>query len=166
MKGAPDLLRLSNRERPEESTDSVRIVIYWAVALMILIMTCTGLRRQSVLSLEIHDWMELRQGLFGLVWRHWKGRSQVIEERLMRPSIVQYLEFLHTKRCTPVTLKVIRHDLIHFVTWWESTWQRTFDPAFLQYEDFCDWRAARQRDHGAAPATINRGLASLRGYCR
>ncbi len=25
---------------------------------------------------------------------------------------------------------------------------------------------ARQRDDGAAPATINRGLASLRGYCR
>jgi len=40
-----------------------------------------------------------------------------------------------------------------------------FNPALLRYEDVRDWRAARQCDDGAAPATINRGLASLRGYC-
>src|SRR5215469_4197461 len=50
--------------------------------------------------------------------------------------------------------------------WWERTQQRTFDPALLRHEDLRDWRLARQRDDGAAPATINRGLASLRGYCR
>lgn len=36
----------------------------------------------------------------------------------------------------------------------------------LRYEDFRDWRLARQRKDGAAPATINRGLASLRSYCQ
>jgi Phage integrase, N-terminal SAM-like domain len=84
----------------------------------------------------------------------------------MYPSIEQYLEFLHDKRRTPATLKVIRHDLARFVTWWESTRRRTFDPTLLRHEDLRDWRAVRQRDDGAAPATINRGLASLRGYCR
>jgi site-specific recombinase XerD len=83
----------------------------------------------------------------------------------MHSSIEQYLEFLHSKRRTPATLKVIRHDLTRFVIWWESHRRRTFDPALLRYEDLHDWRTVRQRDHGAAPATINRGLASLRGYC-
>ena len=84
----------------------------------------------------------------------------------MHPSIEQYLESLHTKRRAPATLKVIRHDLAHFVAWWQSHRRRTFDPALLRHEDLRDWRVARQRDDGAAPATINRGLASLRGYCR
>lgn len=84
----------------------------------------------------------------------------------MHPSIEQYLAFLHTKRRAPATLKVIRHDLAHFVAWWEGIRRRTFDLAFLRHEDLCDWRSVRQREDGAAPATINRGLASLRGYCR
>lgn len=84
----------------------------------------------------------------------------------MHPSIEQYLEILHTKRRAPATIKVIRHDLAHFIVWWESTRRRTFDPVLLRHEDLRDWRVARQRDDGAAPATINRGLASLRGYCR
>jgi site-specific recombinase XerD len=84
----------------------------------------------------------------------------------MHPSIEQYLEFLRTKRRAPATLKVIQQDLVHYVAWWEGIRQRTFDPALLRYEDLRDWRNVRQRDDGAAPATINRGLASLRGYCR
>ncbi len=84
----------------------------------------------------------------------------------MHPSIEQYLEVLHTKRRAPATLKVIRQDLTHFVAWWERTRRRAFDPALLRHEDLRDWRNVRQRDDGAAPATINRGLASLRGYCR
>lgn len=84
----------------------------------------------------------------------------------MHPSIEQYLEFLHTKRRAPATLKVVCQDLTHFVAWWEGTRRRTFDLVLLRHEDLRDWRVARQRDDGAAPATINRGLASLRGYCR
>lgn len=84
----------------------------------------------------------------------------------MHPSIEQYLESLHTRRRAPATVKVVQHDLTHFVAWWESTRRRTFDPALLRHEDLRDWRSVRQRDDGAAPATINRGLASLRGYCR
>src|SRR6266852_3056378 len=85
---------------------------------------------------------------------------------MMNSSIEQYLESLHTKRRAPATMKVIRHDLAHFVAWWESHRCRPFDLALLRYEDLRDWRSVRQRDYGVAPATINRGLASLRGYCR
>jgi site-specific recombinase XerD len=84
----------------------------------------------------------------------------------MHPSIEQYLNFLHSKRRALATLKVIRQDLTHYVQWWESARQRTFDSALLRHEDLRDWRAVRQRDDGAALATINRGLAWLRGYCR
>jgi site-specific recombinase XerD len=84
----------------------------------------------------------------------------------LHSSIEQYLEVLHTKRRAPATLKVVHQDLTHFVVWWEQTRRRTFDPALLRHEDLRDWRLARQRDDGAAPATINRGLASLRGYCQ
>jgi hypothetical protein len=51
----------------------------------------------------------------------------------MHSSLEQYLEFLRMKRRTPATLKVIRHGLTHFITWWESTRRRTFDPAFLRH---------------------------------
>src|SRR5713226_5216378 len=84
----------------------------------------------------------------------------------MHSSIEQYLQSLHAKRRAPATLKVVQHDLTHFVAWWEAIKRRAFDPALLGHEDLRDWRMARQRHDGAAPATINRGLASLRGYCR
>jgi site-specific recombinase XerD len=80
----------------------------------------------------------------------------------MHPSIEQYLTVLHTRRRAPATLKVVRQDLTHFVRWWEQTRRR----ALLRHEDLRDWQVVRQRDDGAAPATINRGLASLRGYCQ
>jgi site-specific recombinase XerD len=84
----------------------------------------------------------------------------------LHTSLEQYLEVLHTKRRAPATLKVVRQDLTHFVAWWEHMRRRTFDPVLLRHEDLSDWRFARQCNDGAAPATINRGLASLRGYCQ
>ena len=84
----------------------------------------------------------------------------------MHSSLEQYLEVLHTKRRAPATLKVVRQDLTHFIAWWEQTRRRTFDPALLRHEDLRDWRLVRQRNDGVAPATINRSLASLRGYCQ
>ncbi len=80
----------------------------------------------------------------------------------MHSSVEQYLAFLNTKHRAPATVKVVCQDLAHFAAWWEGARQRTFDPALLRHEDLRDWRLARQRDDGAAPATINRGLASLR----
>lgn len=84
----------------------------------------------------------------------------------MHSSIEQYVAVLHAKRRASATLKVVRQDLTHFVIWWEHLRRRTFDPALLRHEDLRDWRMNPQREDGAAPATINRGLASLRGYCQ
>lgn len=101
-----DLLTQSTRYNPRDS-ESPRLVVYWAVALMILIMTCTGMRRESILSLETGDWMEVRPGLVGILWRHGKKH----EENLAAASpyiadlLQQYVDAtaslrtaLHTKR--------------------------------------------------------------------
>lgn len=83
----------------------------------------------------------------------------------MHPSIDWYLVTLERKGRSPLTLKATRQDLARFVVWWEATRHRHFDPALLLDRDVRAWRIARQRDDGAAPATINRGLSALRGYC-
>lgn len=63
----------------------------------------------------------------------------------------------------PQTRKAARLDLLQFIRWWEGAHVRPFDPALLDAADLPAWRAARERD-GAAPATINRALSTLRGY--
>lgn len=83
----------------------------------------------------------------------------------MHASMGEYLNALAQKGRSPLTLEATRHDLGRFVAWWEGTRRRRFDPALLLDADLRAWRAARQRDDGAAPATINRGLSALRGYC-
>ena len=65
----PDLTKLSTRQNSE---DGATCVVQWTVALMILLMAFTGLRRQSVLLLEVEDWVEIRAGLFVLAWHHSK----------------------------------------------------------------------------------------------
>ncbi len=69
----PDLLLMSTN--PIEKVNAA-LVVQWGTALMVLVMAFTGLRRQSVLQLEIHDWIQIRTGLFGLVWRHGKKREE------------------------------------------------------------------------------------------
>ena len=83
----------------------------------------------------------------------------------MHTSMREYLATLDLKRRSPLTLKAVQQDLARFVNWWEQQRQRNFDPALLLEGDLLDWRAYRQKETGAAPATINRALASLRGYC-
>jgi site-specific recombinase XerD len=83
----------------------------------------------------------------------------------MDPTIDQYLALQQRKGRSPLTLKAARADLGRFVAWWETTRQRRFDPSLLLEEDVRVWRGIRQRDDAAAPATINRGLSALRGYC-
>src|SRR4051812_45223099 len=83
----------------------------------------------------------------------------------MHLSIQTYLSTLEFKRRSPLTLKAVQQDLSRFVSWWGQRRQRHFDPALLLENDVLDWRAYLQKEVRAAPATINRGLASLRGYC-
>jgi len=49
----------------------------------------------------------------------------------MHPSIDGYLVTLERKGRSPLTLKATRQDLARFVTWWEATRHRRFDPALL-----------------------------------
>jgi site-specific recombinase XerC len=83
----------------------------------------------------------------------------------MHESIAAYLTSLADRRRSPHTLKATRQDLAQFVRWWERQNGRPFDPAILLDTDLRDWRWARQQHDGAAPATINRALSTLRGYC-
>ena len=68
-----DLLDLPTRTAPK---DNAAVVVNWASALMVLLMLFTGLRRESVANLRLGDLVELRQGLFVLVWSHGKKREQ------------------------------------------------------------------------------------------
>jgi len=79
-------------------------------------------------------------------------------------SVRDYLTFLDQKHRSPLTIKAAKQDLTRFMIWWERQHQRHFEPALLLERDVLDWRAYYQKQVGAAPATINRALASLRGY--
>jgi hypothetical protein len=57
----------------------------------------------------------------------------------MCPPIEQYPNFLCMKGHAPVTLKVLRQDLTHFVAWRERMRQQTFDLGLLRHEDLRDW---------------------------
>jgi integrase len=75
------------------------LVLRWAVALVIVVMACTGLRQQSILQLEIQDWMQIRHELFALVWRHGKKRE---EKLTVLPAVVaQHLD-LYVERTLEV----------------------------------------------------------------
>jgi hypothetical protein len=72
---------------------------------------------------------------------------------------------LADKGRSPLTIKAACGDLIGFATWWEARFSRPFAPALLRERHLRAWRLARQKDEGAAPATINRALVTLRAYC-
>lgn len=75
LEGQTDLLSLSTW--PGAKNSAVPL-IRWGLALMILIMLLTGLRRQSVLNLRVGDWTALHPGLFALVWSHGKKREEKV----------------------------------------------------------------------------------------
>jgi integrase/recombinase XerC len=83
----------------------------------------------------------------------------------MHASIGDYLSSLTAAGRSPLTVKAARSDLTGFMSWWETRRQRLFDPVLLLDSDLREWRSKRQRDDAAAPATINRALSTIRGYC-
>lgn len=83
----------------------------------------------------------------------------------MHETITAYLATLVQRRKSSHTLRAARQDLTRFAIWWERQNGRPFDPTLVLDTDVRDWRRARQQDDGAAPATINRTLSTLRGYC-
>ncbi len=77
----------------------------------------------------------------------------------------QYLVLLTTNEVSMATRRAVRSDLTQFCTWWENKHQRAFDLAQVIERDLRAWKVARQQVDGAAPATINRGLSTLRRVC-
>jgi hypothetical protein len=133
MRTTPDLLSLSGRDRPQERTESVRAVIYWAVALMILIMTCTGLRRQSILSLEVEDWMELRSGVCGLIWRHWKKGEEhlAVISPMITHLLQQYVDTTAELRSALQTRKVFLNSNVRGL--WEHMTPAAFENRLREF---------------------------------
>jgi integrase len=66
-------------------------LIRWAIALMLLLMLFTGLRPQSLVSLKVGDWSEIRPGLYALIWSHGKKREEKVA--VLTPSIASMLDF-------------------------------------------------------------------------
>jgi len=76
-----------------------------------------------------------------------------------------YLAQLAVTGRSHATQRAIRSDLTQFCTWWEHTHQRPFDLTQVVERDLRAWKMGRQQADGAAPATINRGLSTLRRLC-
>ena len=77
----------------------------------------------------------------------------------------RYVASLTTAGKASATHRAIRSDLVQFCTWWEQTHFRPFDLTQVVERDLRAWKAFRQQDEGSAPATINRGLSTLRRLC-
>jgi len=83
----------------------------------------------------------------------------------MQNPVTSYLETLRDNRRSELTIKAARQTVHSFQSWWEADRNRPFDLVLLRDADLERWRLVRQRDHGAAPATINRELSLLRSFC-
>ncbi|MBA3468470.1 MAG: tyrosine-type recombinase/integrase [Herpetosiphonaceae bacterium] len=79
--------------------------------------------------------------------------------------IVQYLDHLAANGRSPATIRATRADLRQVATWWETTHRQPWTMALTSDRDLRRWQRSRQVDDGAAPATINRALSTLRRFC-
>jgi len=77
----------------------------------------------------------------------------------------EYLSTLAAHDISLATQRASRSDLAQFCRWWETRQQRPFDLAYVVDRDLRAWKQQRQQVDGVAPATINRGLSTLRQFC-
>lgn len=78
--------------------------------------------------------------------------------------ISEYLARLTTQSISVATRRASLSDLTHFCRWWETKHQQPFDLKYVVDRDVRDWKQQRQQVDGAAPATINRNLSTLRRF--
>lgn len=64
----------------------------------------------------------------------------------------------------PSSQRAARADLTTFARWWEQQRGRAFDPTQLLPKDITGWARHRQDVEERKPATINRGLSTLRRF--
>src|SRR5207245_4352401 len=84
---------------------------------------------------------------------------------MTKEAIVQYLAVLATRGGPAATRRAIHSDLSIFRRWWERKHARIFDITAIVDRDIREWKQTRQVIDGVAPATINRGLSTLRRFC-
>jgi integrase/recombinase XerC len=90
----------------------------------------------------------------------------IVAEAAMSNDLTdQFLEVLVTRGVPVATQRAVRSDLAIFRLWWETKHRRSFDLSQVIERDLRDWKLSRQKLDGAAPATINRGLSTLRRFC-
>lgn len=77
----------------------------------------------------------------------------------------RYYDHLVARGASPASCRAARADLRGLVRWWEARHHRLFDPTQLADRDLRAWRQHRQQHDGAAPATVNRGLSTMRSFC-
>lgn len=78
----------------------------------------------------------------------------------MHATIDRYVATLRE----PASQRAARADLATFAVWWEQQRDRAFDPTQLLAKDISAWVRHRQDDEERKPATINRGLSTLRRF--
>jgi hypothetical protein len=125
-------------------------VVRWGVALMLLVSAFTGLRTQSVMGLRESDLIEIRHGLFALVWRHTKTMKEAV---CILPAIIARHLRLYVER-TRRLRGVLGTDLIYLTGAKRGDWAtfRTSGQVLDHYGDFVR-RHRIERDGG--PIVLN-----------
>jgi integrase/recombinase XerC len=77
----------------------------------------------------------------------------------------EYLAALVVRGVSLATQRASRSDLVQFCRWWETRHQQPFELSQVVDRDMRQWKLQRQQVDGVAPATINRGLSTLRQFC-
>ena len=82
---------LTNKNTIYKAYGNARSVLHWSVALIILLKIYTGLRRKSIIEVELDDWREIRPGLNVLKWRHPKTPEEKLA--IIPAFVAEHLDF-------------------------------------------------------------------------
>lgn len=95
-------------------------VFHWGISLFILVMAFTGLRRQSIVRLEVSDLAKLGPDAFALAWRHGKPAKQRIA--VIPALIAEHLQ--HYIRATTLIRDHLETPQIFFARNQSFRWDR------------------------------------------
>lgn len=96
VKTCPELLSMGTRATGRINAAPV---VDWAIALIVLVMVFTGMRRGSVLGLRLNDWMQVRSELFAIAWQHSKKGEESIA---ITPALITKLLEVYVRQTESV----------------------------------------------------------------
>ena len=76
----------------------------------------------------------------------------------------QWLDHLHERGRSMLTLGAYRRALDHFIAWDKTSYGENFDPNKIIPRDVEEWMAHQRLVEKAAPATVNQRLVALSGF--